>query len=100
MIDQKKVLKNYQTDDFFLIDVRTPFENSEGHIPGSINIPLDELPSNINELPKNKQIVTYCNYGSRSGVAEKFLKEKGFTADKLNGGLSSWRGEISSHKAS
>lgn len=43
-----------------VVDVRSAQAFAEGHIPGSINIPLDQLPSRLAELPRDKQIITYC----------------------------------------
>lgn len=43
-----------------IIDVRSPQSYAESHIAGSINIPLDQLPNRLDELPRDKQIITYC----------------------------------------
>jgi rhodanese-related sulfurtransferase len=68
-----------------IVDVRTPLEFKSGHLPGSINIPLDILPSRIGELKKmNKTIVTVCRSGSRSNTAKNILVAAGL--DACNGG--------------
>ncbi len=69
-----------------IIDVRTPAEYKNGHIKGSINIPLQVLDKNMSKLNKNKPVITCCASGMRSGSAKGFLKSKGF--DAFNGG--SW----------
>lgn len=69
-----------------VVDVRTPLEFSGQHVPGAINIPLDELPGRINECKKmQKPIVAYCKSGNRSGIAVAILRQSGIT-EAVNGG--------------
>ncbi len=71
-----------------IIDVRTPAEFMGGHVAGSINIPLNQLPGRIEEFRSMKKpIVLCCASGNRSGQAEYFLKQHG-VEDCVNGG--SW----------
>jgi len=67
-----------------IVDVRTPGEFQEGHFPGAINIPVDQLQKRIGELKKEQPVVAYCQSGNRSGMAISFLKGQGF--DAMNGG--------------
>lgn len=60
------------------VDVRSPAEFASGNVPGSINIPLNELPSRLVELPKDRDVVVFCASGSRSSMAKMVLKTKGF----------------------
>ena len=60
------------------VDVRSPAEFASGNAPGSINIPLNELPSRLVELPKDRDVVVFCASGSRSSMAKMVLKTKGF----------------------
>ncbi len=70
-----------------IIDVRTPGEFMGGHVAGSINIPLQEIPDRVEEIKTLSQpIVLYCASGNRSGQATYFLKQHGI--DCSNGG--SW----------
>jgi phage shock protein E len=74
-----------------LIDVRTPSEFSAGHIPGAINIPLQQLDSRLTELqPKETPVVLYCRSGNRSGSATRMLENAGFTAVHNLGPMSRW----------
>jgi phage shock protein E len=74
-----------------LIDVRTPAEFAAGHIPGAINIPVQQLDSRLGELqPKDAAIVLYCRSGSRSGSAARMLKGAGFAAVHDLGPMSRW----------
>lgn len=72
-----------------IVDVRTPGEYRNGHIKGSLNMPLDSLGSNLSKLKKDKCIICCCASGMRSGSAKGILKSKGFT-EVYNGG--SWMG--------
>ncbi|EGQ8672069.1 FAD-dependent oxidoreductase [Vibrio cholerae] len=70
-----------------LLDVRNPGElESIGFLEGAINIPVDQLRHRINELPKDKEIVIYCQVGLRGNVAYRQLVNNGFKARNLIGG--------------
>ena len=71
-----------------ILDVRTKGEYQSGHVKGSVNIPLDQLTSNMNKLDKSKPIITCCASGMRSGSAKSVLQNRGFT-EVYNGG--SWQ---------
>lgn len=78
-------------EDAQLIDVREPMENESGAIPGVINIRLGDLRSRLGELDKSKRYVTYCAVGLRGYLAERILKQNGFTVANLTGGWASWQ---------
>jgi len=74
-----------------LVDVRTKDEFSGGHLPGAINIPLDELSRHVQELEKKKApIVVYCASGARSAAAKRILKSKGLAEVHDLGAMSRW----------
>jgi rhodanese-related sulfurtransferase len=75
-----------------LIDVRKPDEHSEGHIPGSLNIPVDELRDRLAELPAEKPLVVYCQVGLRGYVAARILMQRGYSVRNLSGGFNTYRG--------
>jgi rhodanese-related sulfurtransferase len=75
-----------------LIDVRKPDEHSEGHIPGSRNIPVDDLRDRLDELPADKPLVVYCQIGLRGYVAARILTQRGYTVLNLSGGFNTYRG--------
>lgn len=80
-----------------LLDVRTRDEFLEGHIPGAINIPVDELESRLDELKRyaNFEIIVYCRSGNRSKRASEFLVKQGFKhIYNLSGGIIEWRKTI------
>jgi rhodanese-related sulfurtransferase len=78
------------TDETCLIDVRSRSERDRGFISGSIHIPLPELRKRLSEVPKDKNIVTYCQSGQRSYNASRFLKQNGFSVKNLSGGYLTW----------
>ena|SRR3989344_6380643 len=84
----KKKLENKKN--IFLLDVRTPEEFEEQRIKGSINIPINELQERLNEIPKDKEIITICEHGNRSLRAAYFLNKKGYKALSLTGGMEDW----------
>ena len=71
----------------FLVDVRTPMEFAEGNVKGSVNIPLDQLASQLSRFKDKKSIVVFCRSGSRSGMAKSILEQNGLK-NVINGG--SW----------
>jgi adenylyltransferase/sulfurtransferase len=78
-------------DDGLVLDVREPNEYQINRIPGSVLIPLGELPRRYAELPKDKDIVAQCKMGGRSAKAVEFLQSVGFKRVKnLRGGILEW----------
>jgi len=97
-IESKTVLERLAWGDrsLVLLDVRTPAEYAEGHIPGAINIPHTELASRIGELSESKgrDLVVYCRSGKRSEQALAVLREAGFSRlFHLKGDYLGWSGE-------
>ncbi|HWK72754.1 MAG TPA: rhodanese-like domain-containing protein [Povalibacter sp.] len=94
-ISQEALLKRLDAKDASLIvlDVRTPEEFAQGHVPGAINIPYTHLPARISELPSaaDKDIVVYCTVGVRAERAASRLKENGFKRLlHLDGDMDKW----------
>lgn len=83
------------TDGAVLLDVRTSEEYRDGHIDGSINLPLDRI-SFIEDTVKDKStpLYVYCLSGGRSGQAVACLKRMGYTNATNIGGISSYRGKV------
>ena len=72
-------------DGAFLVDVRTPAEFAEGHVKESVNIPLDQIESQLEKFEEKEQIIVFCRSGARSGQAKLILEQNGF-ANVTNGG--------------
>ncbi|NKB89332.1 MAG: rhodanese-like domain-containing protein [Acidobacteria bacterium] len=64
-----------------ILDVRRPDEFAEGHLPGAMHIPYDELADRLEEMgiELDEEVVVYCRSGRRAGVAESVLHEAGYT---------------------
>ncbi len=69
----------------FLVDVRTPGEFAEGHVKGSVNIPLDRVQTQLAKFKNKKNIIVFCRSGGRSSQAKSILEQNGFT-NVVNGG--------------
>jgi peroxiredoxin family protein/TusA-related sulfurtransferase/rhodanese-related sulfurtransferase len=66
------------SEDTYLLDVRTEVERAIGKLDGSYNIPIEELRSRINEVPKDKKVVVYCAKGLKSYFAARMLMQNGY----------------------
>ena len=78
-----------------LIDVRTPPEYREGHIPGSLNFPVDRVSHIQKVIPdKNTKLFVYCFSGSRSRSACEILHKIGYHHVTNIGGIAFWNGEL------
>ncbi|VBB84462.1 Putative NADH oxidase [Podospora comata] len=73
-------------EDYFLLDVRSPKEFASGHIDGAVNIPLGDLRKRLDEVPKDKPIISYCQVGYRGYLGYRILKQDGYDAVNLDGG--------------
>ena len=79
-------------DHQLLLDVRNPGElQAVGYLDGAINIPVDQLRQRMNELPKDKEIIIYCQVGLRGNVAYRQLVNNGFKARNLIGGYRTYK---------
>ena len=74
-----------------LLDVRTPAEFAAGHLPGAVNIPVDDLRKRLDEIPRNVPIATYCQVGQRGYLATRILLQNGFRAANLGGGYKTYQ---------
>jgi len=74
-----------------LVDVRTPGEFEQSHLPSAVNVPVQSLKERIRVLePKDQPIVLYCRSGHRSGLAYAQLKHAGFSKLYDLGPMSAW----------
>ncbi len=82
-------------DQILLLDVRPTIEYENGHLPGAISLPVDELPSRIAALPRDRRVVAYCrgNYCLFADEAVAMLRRLGFDAVRLDGGWLEWDAE-------
>jgi NADPH-dependent 2,4-dienoyl-CoA reductase/sulfur reductase-like enzyme/rhodanese-related sulfurtransferase len=71
----------------FLLDVREPFELAVEHVAEAVNIPLGELRSRLDELPRDREISVICRSGQRAYYAARMLSQNGFDASVVSGGM-------------
>lgn len=74
-----------------MIDVRSPQEFAEGHIPGAVNIPLDEIEARIADVNIHDTVVVVCQAGTRAQMACDLLESRLQSSRKLEGGTDAWR---------
>jgi len=76
-----------------IVDVRSADAHARGHVPGAVSVPLAELRDRLDELPRDREIVAYCGgpYCVVSPEAVRLLRDHGFRARPLDGGLTRWR---------
>ena len=82
--------------DYVILDVRTPSEYAQGHIPGAILVPNETIgTADIPQLPRKDQLIlVYCRSGNRSKQASEKLAQLGYTNVVEFGGINQWPGEI------
>ena len=90
-VDVESVLATPADDQPFLLDVRTPQEFASGHIPGALNIPVDDLRSRLGELLRDRKIAAYCQVGQRGYLATRILLQAGFSATNVGGGYKTYK---------
>jgi rhodanese-related sulfurtransferase len=73
-----------------LIDVRQPDEYVDGHVPGAVLVPLNDLPDRLADLPPERPLYVICRTGARSSAAVEFLREMQVEAINIAGGTKAW----------
>lgn len=76
-----------------LLDVRTPKEFAEGHLPGAVNIPLDQLASRLSEIDRDHWVLVYCKSGARATKAERILVDEDIEVRQIAGSWLRWQAE-------
>lgn len=95
-VDADSFAKFITNEQVQLIDSRTPEEFNSGHIPGAVNINIDDdnFRAKVNELDKSRPIAVYCRGGRRSKEAADIMVGCGYDVTELSEGIISWKGEI------
>jgi rhodanese-related sulfurtransferase len=75
------------------LDVREAYEFEAGHIDGAVHVPLLDLPNRFDELDRDRVVIAVCQIGQRSELAARFLRDQGFDAHNLEGGMARWSSE-------
>ena len=90
-VDVEAVLAAPVGESPYLVDVRTAQEYADGHIPGAVNLSVDDLRTRLGELPRDQQIAVYCQVGQRGYLATRILKQAGFQAANVGGGYKTYQ---------
>ncbi|WP_047305975.1 ArsR/SmtB family transcription factor [Pseudomonas fluorescens] len=92
-ISREELRQRLQEGAMTLLDVRSPQEFAQGHLPGAINIPLEELEQRLAELAADQELVAYCRgpYCVLSQNAAALLRAKGFKVRRLDQGFTDWQ---------
>ena len=76
--------------DLVLLDVREADEVAHCRIAGAVHIPMGDVPARLSELDPDRDLVVYCHHGVRSAAVANFLRQQGFKAVNLEGGVDQW----------
>lgn len=83
-------LEKFNNEKAILVDVRSEIEFNNGNIPGSVNIPVDEIRERKEELDRDKEIWVYCQVGLRGYIASRILSQHGYKVKNLTGGYKTY----------
>lgn len=76
-----------------LLDVRTPEEFAQGHLPGAVLIPHDQLAARLDEIDRDRWVLVYCRSGKRASTAQDILEEAGIEVRQIEGSWLRWQEE-------
>lgn len=74
----------------YVMDVREDWEFESGHVPQAHHVPLNSIPENLSQIPKDQQVWIICQSGGRSMTAANYLEAQGFDVVSVAGGTGSW----------
>ncbi len=98
-VDIEELIELINEDKAILLDIRYPFETKVWSVKFAVEIPYNELPDRLDELPEDKIIVCTCPAEYRADMAKEYLRYKGFNAKTLSGGLISLMQRLKGSKA-
>ena len=91
VFELKKMLKN---NEVVLLDVREPYEIEICNVRGSLFIPMNEIPQNIEQLDKEKRYAVICHSGVRSLYVSNYLNSLGYSTLNVIGGIDRWATDV------
>ena len=78
-----------------VLDVREPWELATARLPGTLDIPMREIPARLSDIPSNRAVVCLCHHGMRSAQVALFLQRQGYTdVFNLTGGIDAWSRDV------
>ena len=91
VLELKKMLKN---NEVVLLDVREPYEIEICNVKGSLFIPMNEIPQNLEQLDKEKRYAVMCHSGVRSLYVSNYLNSLGYSTLNVVGGIERWATDV------
>ena len=91
VLELKKMLKN---NEVVLLDVREPYEIEICNVKGSLFIPMNEIPQNIEQLDREKRYAVMCHSGVRSLYVSNYLNSLGYSTLNVIGGIDRWATDV------
>jgi len=93
LLDRAELARRMSNKTVTLVDVRPELEYAAGHLPGAVNIPVEELEARLHEVPVDREVVAYCRgpYCAFAHQAVKLLQARGRRAARLTDGVTEWR---------
>ena len=96
VLELKKMLKN---NEVVLLDVREPYEIEICNVKGSLFIPMNEIPQNLEQLDKGKRYAVMCHSGVRSLYVSNYLNSLGYSTLNVIGGIDRWATDVDKNMA-
>lgn len=91
VVDAQEAKELLDAGHAIIVDVREPSEWQQGHVPGTVHIPLQTIPENLERIPKDKTVILLCHSGARSHHAANWLRHNGFPdVANLGHGIVGW----------
>ncbi|MDX1495859.1 MAG: rhodanese-like domain-containing protein, partial [Longimicrobiales bacterium] len=97
-IDFKDLPSEVDAESQTILDVRGAAEYAAGHVPGAMNIAHTRLAQRLDEVPKDKPVLTYCRSGNRASAAAALLASRGYDVTLVDGLFDSWPGRSTAEK--
>lgn len=93
VLDLEELARRMSAEEVTLVDVRPRLEYAAGHLPGAVNIPVEDLESRLEEIPTDREVVAYCRgpYCTFAHDAVRVLQRHGRRASRLTDGVTEWR---------
>ncbi len=76
--------------EYLVLDVREPEELATARLPGTLDVPMNDVPARLADIPKDRPVAVLCHHGSRSARVTAFLEGHGYDAFNVAGGIDAW----------
>lgn len=93
-VEAAEAARRLREGEAVVLDVREDFELARARVAGVLHIPMREIPVRLEEIPKGKPVLVLCHHGARSSMVAKWLRESGWDAFNVAGGIDAWADEV------